>query len=381
MPRKRFETLAVHAGQQIDPATGALVTPIHLATTFERDVDGEYRRGFSYARSNNPNRQSLERCIAELEGGSDAIAFGSGLAVPTAVLHSLLPGDHIVAPEDVYHGFRRVLDTVYRDRQLEVSFVEMTNAQRVREAIRPRTRLLWVESPSNPLLKITDLAQIAAIAQEAGILTVCDGTFATPALQHPLDFGIDMVAHSTTKAIAGHSDVTGGVLITRETNAFFEAAREMQQIGGSVPSPFDCWLTLRGIATLTHRVRAQSESALQIAEFLDGHPRVAAVFYPRLPSHPQYQVACRQMTHGGGVLSFTVEVSEEEAMRVAAKTEIFARATSLGGSHSLIEHRASVEGPDTKTPRNLLRLSIGLEHPLDLIEDLEAALRLAGRTA
>jgi cystathionine gamma-synthase len=372
---QRFETLAVHAGQPVDPATGAVVPPIHMSTTFERDADGEYPRGFFYGRHGNPNRRALEECVAALEGGAEAIAFGSGLAVPTAVIQGLQPGDHIIAPDDVYHGFRRVLDTVYAQWGLEVSFIDLTNLEAVRGAIRQNTRLLWIESPSNPLLKIADLAALAGIAREAGIASVCDGTFATPVLQRPLELGVDLVAHSTTKAIGGHSDVTGGVLIARDAaHPLFARARKSQEIGGMVPSPFDCWLTLRGIATLPYRVRAQSESAARIAAFLEGHAKVARVHYPGLASHAGHLLAKRQMRAFGGVLSFEVKGSGDDAMRLAANTQVFLRATSLGGTHSLIEHRASIEGPGSKTPPTLLRVSVGLEHVDDLIEDLDAAL-------
>ncbi len=371
---RHIETLAVHAGQKVDPNTRAVVPPIHLSTTFERDADGEYPQGFSYSRDNNPNRSALETCLAALEGGTAALAFSSGLAVVTAVLHSLQPGDHLLAPNDVYHGFRRVVNEVFANWQLTCSYVEMTDPGEVQAALRPNTKLIWIETPSNPLLKVTDLAAIAKIARDAGVPTVCDGTFASPVLQRPLEFGIDMVAHSTTKYIAGHSDVTGGALITASESPMFESARRSQRVGGAVPSPFDCWLTLRGVATLPIRVRAETESAGKIAAFLASHARVEAVFYPGLETHPGHQIAAQQMSGFGGMLSFQVKGSEEDAMRVASSMQIFTRATSLGGAHSLVEHRASIEGPTTKTPRNLLRLSIGLENPADLIEDLEAAL-------
>ncbi|HEY0760402.1 MAG TPA: aminotransferase class V-fold PLP-dependent enzyme [Acidisarcina sp.] len=371
---QRIETLAVHAGRRIDPATGAVVSPIHLSTTFERQAGGEYPHGFSYSRDNNPNRSSLESCVAALEGGGAALAFASGLAVTTAVLQGLKPGDHIIAPLDVYHGFRRVAGDVFANWQLQTTYVDMTDPAHLEAAVRPNTRLIWVETPSNPLLTVTDLAQVARIAREAGAISVCDGTFGTPVLQHPLDHGIDMVAHSTTKYISGHSDVLGGVLIAREENPLFASARVSQRIGGAVPSPFDCWLTLRGIETLPCRVRTQSQSAMQIAQFLDAHDDVEAVFYPGLPKHPGHAIAARQMSAFGGVLSIKVAGGARKAIAAAAAVRIFTRATSLGGTHSLIEHRASMEGPDSKTPANLLRLSIGLENPADLIEDLEQAL-------
>ena len=271
----KIETRAVHAGRHIDPATGAVTSPIHLSTTFERSTDGEYPRGYSYSREDNPNRHALEECLASLGGGKQALCFSSGLAVATALVQGLEPGDHIIAPDDVYWGLRKVIGEVFGKWGLETSYVDMTSIDDFHAALRPNTRLVWVETPSNPLMKVTDLTSIAAMARLSGpnILTVCDGTFATPVLQQPLDCGIDMVAHSTTKYISGHSDVIGGALITRHDNYLFERARKSQRYGGSVPSPFDCWLTLRGIDTLPWRVRAQSENAMRVAQFLDAAPR------------------------------------------------------------------------------------------------------------
>ena len=287
----KIETRAVHAGRHIDPATGAVTSPIHLSTTFERGADGEYPRGFSYSREDNPNRHALEECLASLEGGKQALAFSSGLAVATALVQGLEPGDHIIAPDDVYWGLRKVIGEVFGKWGLETSYVDMTNIDDFHAALRPNTRLVWMETPSNPLMKVTDLTAIAAMARLGGpnILTVCDGTFATPVLQQPLDCGIDMVAHSTTKYISGHSDVIGGALITRHENYLFERARKSQRYGGSVPSPFDCWLTLRGIDTLPWRVRAQSENAMRVAQFLEAAPRrgEGALSGARQPSRPQ----------------------------------------------------------------------------------------------
>jgi cystathionine gamma-synthase len=372
----KIETRAVHAGRHIDPATAAVTSPIYLSTTFERTPEGEYPQGFSYSRENNPNRRGLEECLAALEGGKQALAFASGLAVATAVLHGLEPGDHLIVADDVYWGLRNVLNSVFPKAGLETSYVDFTSLDALRAALRPTTRLVWLETPSNPLLKISDLDAVARIVRAAGpnAITVCDGTFATPVLQRPLDCGIDMVAHSTTKYISGHSDVVGGALVTRHDNYLFERARKAQRYGGAVPSPFDCWLTMRGIETLPLRVRAQSESALRIARCLREHPRVEGVHYPGLGDHPGHDVAARQMSAFGGMLSFRVRGGEAEAMAVAARCRLFIRATSLGGAHSLIEHRASVEGPASGTPRNLLRMSVGLEHPDDLLEDLAQAL-------
>ncbi|MEX2263431.1 MAG: aminotransferase class V-fold PLP-dependent enzyme [Bryobacteraceae bacterium] len=369
----RIETQAVHAGRHTDRATGAITPPIHLSTTFERGPGGEYPLGFSYSREDNPNRQALEQCMAALEGGKECLAFASGLAVVTALVHGLEPGDHIIAPDDVYYGLRKVLGDVFGKWKLETTYVDMTDLAAVRAAVRPATRLVCVETPSNPLLKITDLAEVAGIARQANAISVCDGTFATPVLQRPFEHGIDMVMHSTTKYIGGHSDVVGGALIAKFDNYLFERARKSQRFGGAVPSPFDCWLTLRGVDTLPYRVRAQSENASKVAAFLAAHPRVEAVHYPGLASHPGHGIAVRQMSGFGGMLSFQVRGGEKTAMALAAQVKIFTRATSLGGPHSLIEHRASVEGPQSRTPRNLLRMSIGLEHPDDLISDLDQA--------
>jgi cystathionine gamma-synthase len=372
----KIETRAVHAGRHIDPATGAITPPIHLSTTFERAPDGSYPLGFSYSRDGNPNRQMLEQCLADLEGGKEALVFSSGLAVATAVIQGLEPGDHILAPEDVYWALREVIGGVFGKWGLETTYVDTTNIDAVRAALRPNTRLIWLETPSNPLMKLTDLAAIASLARErTKAITVCDGTFATPCLQQPLDCGIDMVTHSTTKYLSGHSDVVGGVLVTRYDNYLFERCRRSQNFGGSVPSPFDCWLTLRGIETLPYRMRAHSENALRIALCLKQHARVEAVHYPGLPDHPGYEIAARQMSGFGGMLSFQVRGDEAAAKAVAARCRLFIRATSLGGPHSFIEHRASIEGPRTLTPRNLLRLSVGLEHPDDLIADLLEALK------
>jgi cystathionine gamma-synthase len=340
----RFETLAVHGGTGVDPATGAVTPPIYLSTTFERAPDGEFPHGYIYARSGNPNRDALERSLAALEGGGAAAAFGSGSAATVAVFQSLAP------------------------------VVDMTDLQAVHDAVRPATKLIWVETPSNPLLKVTDIAGVAALAHDAGALCVADNTWASPVLQRPLDLGADLVMHSTTKYLGGHSDVLGGALVAREAAGFFERVRLIQTAGGGVPSPFDCWLVQRGIRTLALRVRAQSESAAAVARYLSNHPRVEAVHYPGLEWHPGHAVAARQMALFGGMLSVQIRGGQEEAMAAAGRVRLFTRATSLGGAESLIEHRASVEGAGTTTPDNLLRISIGLEHVDDLIDDLAQAL-------
>ena len=370
----KLETLAVHAGRRVDAATGAVTPPIHLSTTFERSRGGEYPLGFSYSRETNPNRLALEQCLAALEGGKEALAFSSGLAVLTAVIHALEPGDHIIAPEDVYYGFRQVIHKVFGKWPIEITYVEMTDLEAVQAAVRPATRLIWIETPSNPLLKVANLRALGAIARKANAISICDGTFTTPVVQRPFDFGIDMVMHSTTKYLGGHSDLIGGVLITCFDNYLFERTRNSQQYGGAVPSPFDCWLALRGISTLPWRMRAHCGNAAAVAEFLQAHSMVERVRYPGLKNHPGNPLAATQMSGFGGMLSFEVRGGREHALAVAARASLFTRATSLGGPHSFIEHRASIEGPGSKTPQNLLRLSVGLENAEDLIDDLERAL-------
>jgi len=370
----RFETLAVHAGHGPDPTTGDITPPIRLSTTFERAEDGTYPLGYVYARSGNPNRAALEECLAALEGGSGAAAFASGSAASMSVFQALSPGDHVIAPNDVYHGTARMLREIFAPWGLETTFVDMTELSQVEDAIRPSTKLLWVETPSNPLLKVTDLQAVSDIAHRIGATCVCDSTWATPALQRPLELGADLVVHATTKYLGGHSDVTGGVVVAGADDGRFQKIRLIQTSGGAVASPFDCWLVLRGIRTLPYRMRAHSENAARVAGFLSRHPAVEAVHYPGLKEHPGHQIAARQMALFGGMASFQVKGGRDGAMAVAAKVRLFTRATSLGGTESLIEHRASIEGPETKTPDNLLRLSMGLENADDLIDDLTQAL-------
>src|SRR6266446_6683271 len=379
----RLETLAVHAGQAIDPATGAVSMPIHLSTTFERDVEGSYSRGFMYTRNDNPNRQALERGVSAIEGGEAAAAFGSGMAAAMGLLAALSPGDHVLAHVDAYYGTSRLLRDLFLRWGLEADFVDMSNLDNVKRAIRPKTKLAWMETPSNPLLKIVDLAAVAKIVRAAGAVSVCDNTWA-PIIQRPFDLGVDLILHSTTKYFGGHCDVAGGMVVAKIDNEFFKRVRNVQYAGGAVPSPFDCWLILRGMRTLPWRMRAHSENAAKVADALSHHRQVERVHYPGLPSHPGHEIARKQMSTDstalqggsfGGMLSFEVKGGRDAAMSVAAKTKIFIRATSLGGVESLIEHRASIEGAGTTSPEGLLRLSIGLENADDLIEDLEQALK------
>jgi cystathionine gamma-synthase len=368
-----FETNCVHAGRHIDPATGAVAPPINLSTTFERKPDYA-AEGYIYGRSANPNRDQLEACLATLEGGVAAMAFASGSAAAYTVFQALKPGDHVICTQDAYHNVLRILREVMAPWSLKVSFVDASDLDAVRATVTKETRLIWVESPSNPLLKITDLAAVADIAHRAGGWAVCDSTFASPVLQRPLAFGMDLVMHSATKYLGGHSDVVGGVLVAREQGPLADRLRYLQGTGGAIPSPFDCWLLLRGTATLEVRVRAQSENALKIARWLERHPAVEKVLHPGLESHPQHALAKRQMSGFGAMLSFCVRGGEAAAKHVSGRVKLFTRATSLGGVESLIEHRASVEGPESPTPKNLLRVSVGLEHPDDLIADLDQAL-------
>lgn len=371
---RRFETVAVHAGRAVDPATGAVIPAIHPSTTFERAPDGGYPRGHLYARNSNPTRAALEECLSQLEGGAAAAAFASGSAATAAVFLALAPGDHVIAPVDTYYGTQRLLREQFGPWGLEYTLVDMLDLAQVKGAVRPRTRLIWVETPSNPLWKVTDIAGVAAIARDAGARCVCDNTTATPALQRPLPLGADVVMYATTKFLGGHSDVLGGALVAREADDFWARVARIQVAVGAVPSPFDCWLVLRGLATLPHRLRAHCENARKVASFLEGHPAVEAVHYPGLARHPGHAVAAKQMVAFGGMVSVQIHGDAAHAMAVAAGLRIFTRATSFGGTESLVEHRASIEGPDTHTPQNLLRLSIGLEHPDDLIEDLAQAL-------
>ena len=370
----RFETLAVHAGHAVDTATGAVVEPIHLSTTYEREADGSYPRGYLYSRNHNPNRNGLEAALAALEGGAASAAFGSGLAAVTAIFQGLQPGDHVLAPRDIYHGTANVLKHLFAKWQVSATFVDMTRLDEIKTAMQTNTRIVWIETPSNPLLQCVDIAAVADIAHQGGARAIADNTFASPVLQRPLDLGCDMVMHATTKYLGGRSDVLGGVAITRADDQDFAQLRTAQLFGGAVPSPFDCWLIMRSLPTLPYRMRAHCANARLVANFLQSHPKVSAVHYPGLEENPFHAVAKKQMSDFGGMLSFETKGGKDAAMTLAANVEIFTRATSLGGVESLIEHRASIEGPDSKTPQGLLRVSVGLEHADDLIDDLSQAL-------
>jgi cystathionine gamma-synthase len=371
----RIETLAVHAGHAVDPATGAVNPPIYLTTTFARDAEGNLPHGFIYARSDNPTRRELERALAVLEGGETAIAFASGMAATAAVFQSMLPGEHVIAPRDAYYGTAKLLREVMAGWGLASTLVDMTDLHAVAAAVTAETRLIWIETPSNPSLAVTDIARVSEIAHAAGARCVCDNTWATPVLQRPLALGCDLVMHSTTKYLGGHSDLTGGALVSPADDEWAARLRTLQALGGAVPSAFDCWLLMRGIRSLPWRMRGHCENAAAVATFLAGHDAVEIVHYPGLASDPGHAIAERQMTAFGGMVSVEVKGGAEAALGVVRRVKLFTPATSLGGTESLIEHRASVEGPESRTPPGLLRLSIGLEHADDLIEDLDQALR------
>ncbi|HEY8929430.1 MAG TPA: aminotransferase class I/II-fold pyridoxal phosphate-dependent enzyme [Mucilaginibacter sp.] len=368
------ETIAIHAGNHVDAASKAVIQPIIMSTTFERGQDGEFPAGHIYSRSSNPNRLLLENVLAKLEGGEEAAAFSSGNAAGMSVFQSLEPGTHIIAPDDMYHGLRNQLKMLFNGI-LTFDFIDLNDSELLQRHIRPETGLIWIETPSNPLLKVTDIKKIVAIAKVKGIRVACDNTFATPMCQQPLALGADLVMHSTTKYFGGHSDLMGGALIIKEKSDWWQKIRDVQGYGGAIPSPMDCYYLVRSIKTLPYRMRGHVHNAQLLAEFLQAHPAVEEVMYPGLPSHPQHAIAKEQMTAFGGMLSFTLKGGNAEARRVSNNLKLFTRATSLGGVESLVEHRASMEGPDTKTPFSLLRISVGLEHIDDLIADMEQALR------
>lgn len=369
-----FETKAVHAGLYVDDETGALAPPIHLSTTFERNEEGEPSRGYSYVRDGNPTQDRLEEALATIEGGEAALAFASGMAAGATLLQSLPRGSHVILPRDCYYSYITLAEEFFERWGLTFDVVAIEDLDAVQRAMREETRVLWAESPSNPLMKISDLAALAEIAHAQDARLVVDGTFATPALQRPIELGADVVLHSATKYLGGHTDVQGGALIFREHGEWLDQASHVRKLIGGVTSPFNAWLILRGIRTLAARMRVHSENAMALAWSLAQQANVEAVFYPGLQSHPNHEVAAKQMSAFGGMLSFLVRGGRAEALAVTAKTRIFTRATSLGGVESLIEHRNTSEGPGSRTAENLLRVSVGLEHPEDLIADLTQAL-------
>jgi len=374
-----FSTKAIHAGQEPDPTTGAVIPPIHPSSTYAQDGVGGTRSGYEYSRSANPTRTALQECLAALEGGRHAVAFGSGMGATDVLLRVLLtPGDHIVIPHDAYGGTFRLVDKVLGPWGIAYTPVDLADVGALRAALRPETRAIWCETPTNPLLGIADIAAVADVAREAQARLVVDNTFASPYLQAPLALGADVVLHSTTKYIGGHSDVVGGALVTSD-DALAERLLFTQNAVGSVPSPFDAWLTLRGVKTLAVRMERHSDNAERVVGFLAGHPAVAQVLYPGLPEHPGHEVAAKQMRRFGGMVSIRLRGGRSAALRVCAATEVFTLAESLGGVESLIEHpgqmtHMSVAGSALQVPDDLVRLSVGIEDVEDLVEDLRSAL-------
>ncbi len=373
------ETIAAQGLGWIDDKTRAITPPIHVSSTYLRDEDNQYRSGRVYARADNPAFDQAQAVITALEHGADSMLFASGMAAATAVFQSLAPGDHVLAPKVMYWSLRNWLLNFATHWGLQVELVDMTDPQAVQAAIVPgKTRLVWIETPANPMWTITDIAATAQIAHAAGAVLAVDSTVASPVLTRPLDLGADIVMHAATKYLNGHSDLIAGVLVTRENNALWQRIRSVRaQLGGTLGS-FEAWMLMRGMRTLFLRVRAASASAQRLAEHFHGHPLVTEVLYPGLPGAQGHAVAARQMQGGfGGMLSIRVRGGEAAAITTAAKVGVWKRATSLGGTESLIEHRASVEGAGSPVPTDLLRLSVGIEDVQDLIDDMEQALRQA----
>ena len=370
----RIETLAARAGSRPDPTSGALSVPLQLATTFEHTPDGQLPQGWLYQRYDNPTQQETEQALAALDGAARALLFPTGMAAGATALQALPAGSHVVLCDDSYFSFRALAAQQFPRWGLTWSLADFSDADAVRAALRPETRLLWAETPSNPLLKVCDIAALAGIAHAAGAQLLVDGTFAPPVLQQPLALGADIVLHSATKYLGGHGDVMGGVLAFREDGAHAADCHGLRLLAGATASPFAAWMILRGVRTLPARMAWHCANAKQIAAALQAHPRVARVHYPGLPDHPQHAVAAAQMRDFGGMLSFEVDHGEAAALAVAGRLHLFTNATSLGSTESLVEHRASIEGPTSTTPRGLLRLSVGLEHAQDLLDDLAQAL-------
>ena len=372
-----FETRAIHDGQEPDPATGSVTVPIYQTSTYVQEAVGEHK-GYDYARVANPTRTALQLCLASLESAEHGLAFSSGLGAVTTIMHLVSPGDRVVAVNDVYGGVYRMFSQVYEPKGYEFAWVPASQiGDNLAEHLDERTRIVWLETPTNPLLNVIDIQAAADAAHKAGAIVVVDNTFATPYLQRPLELGADIVIHSTTKYLGGHSDVVGGFAATNDPT-IAERLQFLQKSLGAVPGPFDCWLVLRGIKTLAVRMRQHCENAHIVAARLAQHPSVEQVLYPGLPTHPGHAIAARQMRDFGGMISFLVE-TEEEAVALVARTNVFKLAESLGGVESLIEHPARMTHASTAdapfaAPKNLIRLSVGLESAEDLVEDLEAAL-------
>jgi cystathionine gamma-synthase len=371
----RLETKAIHAGLDIFSDSSAIIPPMHPSTVFEHSEKGFQMGDLNYARYSNPNRLHWEALLASLEGGESCAAFSSGVAAAEAIFQALNPGDHVLMPADVYAGNRSLMNKVMKPWNLEADFVDMTDPEIVSDALEKNTRLIWIETPSNPLMNITDIRAVCEIARQNNVLTCVDNTWPSPVNQLPFELGADLVLHSTTKYFGGHSDILGGAVIAPEKSKLFPRIREIQQLAGAVPSPRDCWLLARSTRTLVYRMQGHNKHAACVASFLQNHSRVSDVFYPGLPTHPSHEIAKKQMKGYGGMISFLIDGDETDALGIVAGSTIIKRASSLGGVESTWEHRRSSEGKGSVAPENLIRLSVGLEHPDDLKEDLERALK------
>ena len=370
----RIETKAIHAGMEIANPTKDIVPPISTSTIYEIDPEGRNEDDLHYTRLGNPNRLQLEHLLTELEEGEAAAAFASGVAAATAVFQALNPGDHILVPEDVYAGNRKLVNKVMVRWGLEVDFIPMTDVEVIEDSIRSNTRLIWIESPSNPMMRITDIEAVSELAHSKNILVCVDNTWPSPMNQQPLNLGADLVLHSTTKYLGGHSDILGGAIVSKHNGRIFQRIQEIQKLTGGVPSPRDCWLLCRSIRSLPYRMRGHNENAGHLARFLQNHSKIEKVFYPGLATHAGHEIAEKQMSGFGGMISFLIAGDKEEAIKIVGRSRLISRATSLGGIESTWEHRRSSEGEGSITPENLIRISVGLEHPDDLMEDLESAL-------
>lgn len=372
--KPKFETLAIKSTENTFSDVNPVSIPIYLSSTYKRNANGTYNNDFVYSRNDNPNRQVIEKSIAKLENGRYAFAFSSGMSAVSAILQSLKTGDHVILPDDIYFTIKKLFNEVLKPWGLSYNQVDMTDLQAIENAIKPNTTMIWVETPSNPQLKLSDIKAVSKLAHKNNALCVVDNTWLTPVFQNPLNFGADIIIHSTTKYFGGHSDVLGGALVLNDEK-IASKIKSIQQLNGAVPAPFDCWLIGRGIQTLHLRVSKQSENAFKLAKYLEKHPKVKQVNYLGLKSHPQHNLAINQQNNGfGAMLSVLIDGTEQEAFNVSTKLTYFTTATSLGGVESLVEHRKSVEGPDSLTPNNLLRISVGIEHIEDLIADWEQAL-------
>jgi cystathionine gamma-synthase len=370
----RPETIAVHAGGEPDRETGALAPPLHFATTFKHGPAGERIAGYEYQREGNPTQDRLEATLAAMEGGAGALIFASGMAAMYGLLELLPNGAEVLIPQDCYTGLRLLGGEFLPQREIRARQVDFSDVGALRSALSKDTKMLWAETPSNPLLQVADIAALAQLSRDNGLLLCCDNTFATPALQNPLALGADVVMHSTTKYLGGHSDVMGGALVFSRRDELFDRAAHRRHITGAIASPFNAWLIQRGCRSLHARMALHCANAGRVAEFLAAHPAIETVHYPGLSAHRNHDVAARQMRDFGGMLSIQVRGGRDAALRMAGRLRLFTNATSLGGCESLIEHRASVEGKQPQSPQNLLRISVGLEHADDLIEDLKQAL-------